>query len=57
MLLRGSVEGRISCEPWHEAQFAAATEPPRIARPWYESVNVRKRSLRIPYLVLRRTEE
>jgi hypothetical protein len=55
--LLGSDEGRMSCEPWHEAQLAAETCPPRMARPWNESLNVLKRSLRMPYLVASRTEE
>jgi hypothetical protein len=56
-MLRGSDEGRISCEPWHEAQFAAETCPPRIARPWNESLNVRNRSLRSPYFDASLTDE
>src|SRR5512138_2903486 len=57
MRLRGSLEGRMSCDPWQEAQFAAETCPPRTASPWNESANVLKRSLLIPYLVARRTDE
>jgi hypothetical protein len=30
---RGSLEGKILCTPWQEAQLATVCEPARLARP------------------------
>src|SRR3972149_487464 len=46
---RGSEEGKISCTPWQEEQFATVLSPSRCERPWKLSRYPLTRPISTPY--------